>query len=233
MAALVYSQFDSDIFGADFWRVVGADADAVAREIAGLNADVALIVDAKLPAGQRDSIAKFQALGFCKAAVMIELVQPAPRDLPAPAMVPKTVAHLTLAPAVLRQHAENFIFQRFRQDPQLPQAASIKLMEIWIKNALAGRRNVVAIRNNFCTYSIADAALTIDLLSCIDRGQGVATQLLTAVMAVARAAGVGQVRVTTEAENVIALRTYIRAGFVPENSTVALHFVRGFAVQNA
>ncbi len=99
-------------------------------------------------------------------------------------------------------------------------------MRRWITNSLGGRREVLAIGRNFCTFAVEGARLTIDLLSCPDAGQGVAGRLLTSIHAEAATRGCTELRVTTEAENVAAMRVYLRAGIVPVRSWAAMHMVR-------
>ena len=108
----------------------------------------------------------------------------------------------------------------------MPAEGAVELMRRWITNSLAGRREVLAIGRNFCSYAVDDARLTIDLLSCPDAGQGVAGRLLTSIHAQAAARSCVEMRVTTEAENIAAMRVYQRAGFVPMQSWAAMHLVR-------
>jgi len=223
MATLQYSAFDSAIFGLRFLRVTAFDVSALADEIAAEPYDVPLVIDAKIPASDSATIDALRGLGFEKAATMVELSWQA-RALHID--LPHVETELQLSADDLTAHAEQFIYQRFYQDPRISRSATVKLMHTWIANSLGGRRKSVSMGRNFCTYALNDDRVTIDLLSCIDRGQGIAAQLLVAVQGIAVQTGLPAVHVTTEAENMVALKTYVRAGFVPCATAVALHFVR-------
>lgn len=216
------SEFDSDVFGLPFYRVLDADAGAVAEALKGLPSGPA-VVDLKLPASDPDETARFAALGFRKASIMVEFEAP---PLVSALPDPKLARTCALSGADLTAHAAGFRFQRFRQDGRLPAERSIDLMRRWIANSLAGRRETLAIGPNFCTFSADDTCLTIDLLSCIDQGQGMAKRLLTSFHAEGQARGATILRVTTEAENARAMHSYARAGFVPVRSYVAMHWIR-------
>lgn len=217
---LEHSAFDSEIFGIRFLRVTDPDPQRVADALRSEQGP--LIVDLKLDAADQKLAADFASVGFRKAAVMVSLSQPVSpeqTDL-------KVQTALTLSDQDLLAHAEGFMFQRFRQDPRIDRKSVIHLMTTWISNSLAGRRKTVAIGRNFCTYSIAEDTLTIDLLSVLDTGRGIGLQLLMAIQMAAKAATASTLHVTTEAENSRALGLYVRAGYVPVSSSLALHWVR-------
>jgi hypothetical protein len=157
--------------------------------------------------------------GFRRAATMMELTAP-PSDVSAAAGFTRK---LELSTEEMNAHAAGFTFARFAQDSLAPAGAGRRLMAAWITNSLAGRRQVLAEGRNFCTYALDGGELVIDLLSCIDRERGSAARLLAGIRAVAAEASAEIVRVTTEAENIPALRSYLRAGFTPVASRLALH----------
>lgn len=220
-AAIERSEFDSEVFGLDFFRVAVPDANRVAIELTKLPQNGA-VVDAKLDAGDFVTLGRFDALGFRRAATLVEF---ASQPLAGTAEF-DVQRSLLLDPDSLDAHARGFRFQRFAQDSRLPVEKAVELMRRWITNSLAGRRETMAIGQNFCTYDVADGRLTIDLLSCIDRGRGMAAQLLGAIHQEAAARGCHEVRVTTEAENVTAMRVYMSGGFRPRAAYAAMHLVR-------
>jgi hypothetical protein len=103
-------------------------------------------------------------------------------------------------------------------------------MARWIENSLSGRFKVASIGRNFCTFGLAGDELAIDLLSCLDARQGFATRLLHSLATSAAATGAKRIRVTTEAENLGAVRLYLSCGFFPVRSTVCMHRVDGPAL---
>ena len=218
---LEWCEFDSEIYGVDFYRALTSDVGLVADAIAALQAPT--VVDLKLDSSDPNIVDAFAALGFRKASVLVELELKVSSNVVADK---EALDRLELKDADLEAHAQGFRFQRFRQDGRLPEAASVRLMRSWIANSLAGRRETCAIGRNFCTFSVAEKRLTIDLLSCIDQSQGVAGRLLDSVHSEAAQRGMSEIRVTTEAENVAALRTYVRAGFRPAKSWAAMHYVQ-------
>jgi hypothetical protein len=221
-APIIHSEFDSGIFGVPFYRVLDAGAAGLAEALDALSGG-AVIADAKLPASDLAAAARLSALGFQKASTLIEFGgAPAGGQVPDPDLRHE----LSLSHEDLASHAQGFRFQRFRQDARIPEARSVTLMERWIDNSLGGRRETVAIGRNFCTFAVSGERLTVDLLSCLDTGQGVAGRLLAALHGIAGARGCRDIRVATEAENLAALRTYLRAGLLPVETWAALHLVR-------
>ena len=221
-ATIVRSEFDSAVFGVPFYRVTATDPAALPAAFQGLPAGP-LIVDAKVAADAVDMIGALDSLGFRKASTLVEFAAAPSGDAGQDDDVARM---LDLSEADLDEHARGFRFQRFRQDPRLPRERSMALMRQWIANSLGGRREVLALGRNFCTFAVDGGRLTIDLLSCPEAGRGMAGRLMRAVHAEAAARGCGEVRVTTEAENTVAMRVYLRAGFLPVSSWAAMHLVR-------
>lgn len=222
MPALERLSFDSEIFGVDFFRVATTDAGQVAALVARLQ--VPAIVDAKVSADDKGRIAELDALGFRKVSTLVEFSSSATAgNLDGDAR-----DHLTLDADDLDEHARGFQFQRFAQDGRIPRERTVEFMRAWIANSLAGRREVVAIGRNFCTYAVQGQRLTIDLLSVVDGGKGIAGRLLKSIRAIAGLRYCAEVRVATEAENIRALRVYIGAGFVPVAGWAAMHLVLGY-----
>lgn len=219
---VVRSDFDSEIFGVDFYRVVSNDIGLVRFAIQELPRE-RLIVDAKIAADDLDLVAGLDAIGFRKASTLVEFEASTVADATAD---PGLSRSLELGSEDLGSHASGFRFQRLMQDARIDRARTTELMRRWIANSLAGRRETLAIGRNFCTFSVDEGRLTIDLLSCLDKGQGIGARLLRSVHAEAAARGSNQVRVTTESENIPAMRLYSSAGFRPFAAWAAMHLVR-------
>lgn len=219
---VVRSDFDSEIFGVDFYRVVSNEIGLVRHEIEVLPRE-RLIVDAKIAADDLGLVAGLGAIGFRKASTLVEFETKPAADTAAD---PDLSRSLELGSEDLDAHARGFRFQRLMQDVRLDRARTTELMRRWIKNSLAGRRETLAIGRNFCTFSVDRQRMTIDLLSCLDKGQGIGGRLLRSVHAEATARGCTEVRVTTEAENIGAMRLYSAAGFRPVAAWAAMHLVR-------
>lgn len=220
--AIVRSEFDSEIFGVEFFRVVGRDPGKIEAELRALPSGP-VMVDAKVDADSFDLISCLNGAGFRKASTLVEFSTVPDADATPD---PEQSANLILGNGDLDAHANGFRFQRFAQDDRIPKDSVVALMRNWITNSLAGRRKTLAIGRNFCTYTVEGGCLTIDLVSCLDTGQGMTGRLLGALHAEAKARGCREMHVTTEAENVSAMRAYTRAGFKPVRSWVAMHLVR-------
>ena len=221
-SGVVRSDFDSEIFGVDFYRVVSNEIDLVRSAIEALP-EKGVIVDAKFPADVLSLVSGLDDLGFRKVSTLVEFeTKPAGDTAGDPALS----RSLKLNPEDLEAHARGFHFQRLMQDVRMDRARTVELMRRWITNSLAGRRETLAIGRNFCTFAVVERRMTIDLLSCLDKGQGIGGRLLRSVHAEAAARGCTEVRVTTEAGNIGAMRLYSAAGFRPVAAWAAMHLVR-------
>jgi hypothetical protein len=221
-SGVVRSDFDSDVFGVEFYRVISNDVELIRSATDALPKE-GVIVDAKVPADDMGLVAGLDAIGFRKVSTLVEFeTKPAAGS----AADPDLSRSLELGSEDLEAHATGFRFQRLMQDVRIDRARTSELMRRWIVNSLAGRRETLAIGRNFCTFSVHDGRLTIDLLSCLDKGQGIGARLLRCVHAEAAARGCTEVRVTTEAENITAMRLYSAAGFRPVAAWAAMHLVR-------
>lgn len=133
---------------------------------------------------------------------------------------------LDLDPMDVRAHAAQHVYGRFRQDPLIATDASIDLYEAWVRNSTGGAKRVIAITRNFISFEDCARVRWIDLVSVLDKRAGVASKLLYMVVTDARCRGLAEVKVVTDRDNVLALKTYQRAGFQPERSLAILHLLR-------
>lgn len=225
-SALVYQTFDSEIFGLPFYRVADPGSPSLAGEIANLAAAGRFAVDAKLSAGDTEGLARLEALGFRRVCGQTLLTHDlAGPDAPRGGIAARILDRLELDAETLRAHAAGFRFARFLQDPRLPAAGAQRLLERWIANSLGGRCKLAVIGRDFCSFRAAGDEIVIDLLSCLETGQGHASALLQAVIAHGRARAARSIRVVTESENAPALRAYERNGFRRCGALVVLHLV--------
>jgi len=225
--SLYFSSFDSDVFRVPFFRLTSVDAAELADELQVEKSKGPMIADAKIAAGDVAQERRLIGLGFRRVTTQVELTATIGTQWSG-AQAAGFTDSLVLDATDLTAHAASFVFSRFLQDPFIPRADAVRFMETWINNSLNGRRKVVAIGRNFCTYQLRETALEIDLLSCLDRRAGIATRLLSAIRTIAANADLPAVQVVTEAENVPALRTYVLSGFVPSKATLAMHLVHGY-----
>lgn len=229
--ALERQAFDSDAFGFPWYRLVCPDAQGLEVEVEGLAAAGPHAIDAKLPAEALGPARRLLALGFRRICTQLELVHPL-GSAPAngrPNLPPVTAIEisdsLVLPEELLGRHARNFAYDRFSQDPLLPEAGVRTLYRRWIGNSLSGRKLVVHDGRNFCTYAEREGTWSIDLVSVLDAGRGVGTGLLAALVERGRAGRARSLTVVTECENRSAWRLYLRSGFEPARFTSVFHKV--------
>jgi GNAT superfamily N-acetyltransferase len=224
MTALVPRAFDSEAFGAPYYRVVAWDDPQLATELGPLVRRHPIIIDAKLPAAETDRILRLQALGFRSVAVQIAMRHGLDRAQP-PRHDVTVVDQLDLSDESLDRHAANFRFDRFSCDPLMSRAARDRVYRGWIAESLSGHATVACLGANFCTFKCEETRLSIDLLSVLDQRQGIGRSLVLAVLEEARRRGLGEARVVTECANEPAWRLYASIGFRIEAYLNCLHFV--------
>ena len=93
----------------------------------------------------------------------------------------------------------------------------------WIRNSIGGGKRVASIDRNFLTFEDTAGARQIDLLSVLSKRTGIAARLLAAIVEDARKAGLREVKVLTDRDNIAAVHAYRAAGFVPERLLAVFH----------
>lgn len=231
--ALERQAFDSDAFGFAWYRVVDVAAAGLAAEVAALERrGDPHAIDAKLPAEALDEARLLQDLGFRRVCTQFELLHPlagaeaGTGAEPAGAPAIELSDSLALPDDVLWRHAHNFRFDRFSQDPLLPEAGVRTLYRRWIGNSLAGRKRVAHDGRNFCSYAERPDGWSIDLVSVLDAGRGIGLRIVSALVAHARTRGAPSLSVVTECENRPAWRLYLRSGFAPARFVTVFHKVQ-------
>lgn len=218
-------QFDSDIFGRPFYRIISFDLDRLDPELASVLGIPSVIIDAKLPSGEVEQAAFLMRRGFRKVCMQIELIHRLQETIRASSA--EICPRLDLHPDVLREHARHFLSDRFALDVCLPREGHDRLYEVWMRNSLSGARHSISARgNNFVTFRDDGEEVRIDLVSVLDKAKGIGTDLINAVLLDAQRRGKSCVRVVTECENVRAIGLYAKTGFNMSCYYTVLHFVR-------
>src|SRR5262245_13486412 len=216
--------FDSAAFDIPFYRVQAIDAAGLAAALADFGAREPYIIDAKVPSAHLDDTRIMMELVFRRVCTQVELVH---RLGASDATVgnSQTSDHLELPETELRAHAANFRYDRFSLDPLLPRRGIEELYYRWIQNSLGGRKRVVHKGTGFCTFAADGAQARIDLLSVLESGAGIGTDLLRSLIECCRQEGRESISVVTECENPRAWRLYQRLDFSVARYMSVFHYV--------
>jgi GNAT superfamily N-acetyltransferase len=223
MTSVAQQAFDTEIFGLPFYRVMDLDQADLERDLPPLLRRKPVIVDAKVPADRSDLVRFLLGFGFRSVCTQVTLVH----DLAKVPVTPQRVdvrAHVEFDAETLHAHVANFQADRFARDPLIHSTEHDRLYERWIENSLARMQAAVHGRN-FCSFAIQDRRVSIDLLSVLDKKQGIGRNLVSAVLREAARQRKESVAVVTECGNEAAWRLYLRCGFRPDGFTDCLHFV--------
>jgi len=220
------NSFDSEFFGMPCFRltdpIAPPDLDALSRQAPRKP----YFADAKVPASDLVTARLLLDRGFRRICTQVELIHPLTK-LTADAATHQTVEIkniMHLSEDEIQAHASHFETSRFRQDPTVPIAAANALYAQWIRNSLSGSKRIALAAANFCTFSDNEHTRQIDLLSVLDKRQGYARSILSALLADARHNECTCVRVITEVENCAALAVYRRLGFTIERFISVFQF---------
>lgn len=206
------SAFDEKFLGVACFRLKPPIVEDDVIAICQLDGKDPCFVDTKLDASDIKTARRLLEIGFRKVCTQICLTHPLTKTVAASEKV-RFGDHLELPPETIEEHAAHFVTSRFRQDPQIDPERSDSLYAQWITNSLGGRKRVVSIGRNFCTYADNGSVRSIDLLSVLDKRQGYAHLLLSALAVDAKDLGLDRLETVTETENGAAVRAYIKAGF--------------------
>lgn len=225
-ACLERQAFDEAAFGRPFYRVTSMDGPGLERGVATLREYGApFIIDAKASSDDLSASRLLQALGFRKVCIQIELVHDlsSTTAFDSEACVADTVEW---PDALIAEHARNFVFDRFALDIELPTEGHDRLYASWIRNSLTSpRKRVLHIGRNFVTFSEEGEGFKIDLLSVLDRRQGIGRRLLNSLISLAKDTSRACVMTVTECENRAAVRLYCQTGYRLSNFQTVFHCV--------
>ena len=225
MSCLERQVFDEHAFGVPFYRVSSEDWDALAEEIARLKATGRpFIIDAKRDARDLEARLCLDHMGFREVCMQVRLTH----HLACGGAMDPDVALQDLVnwpDHVIDAHVANFTFDRFSLDPSLPREGHDRLYQGWIRNTLASdRAKVFHIGHNFLTFRPGDRSAKIDLVSVLDRRQGIGRRLLASLLAWAKTERLEEIRVVTQLENKAAVALYVTENFEPCGQQVVYHF---------
>jgi RimJ/RimL family protein N-acetyltransferase len=228
MRCIQQQAFDTEVFEVPFYRVIEFDMERVEMELDQIKAaHTSFIVDAKVPSYQNDWNSFLQDQGFHKACLQVELCC----NINAQNMKSHGVRimdQIEFDDELIKKHAENFIYDRFSSDAKLNVTKSNELYQRWMRNSLNSRAiKVAVIGRNLCTFKEKEEKIIIDLISVLDKKQGIAVMLLSAINNHAFDHQYGMVIALTEAENVPALRLYQRMGFEVSGFYSCFHMIMG------
>lgn len=224
---LVGSAFNTECLGRPSYRltppVSQSDLDAAASH----QRSGPLFVDIKIPVGDVATARHLLQAGFAKVCTQAELHHDLQVVVDEGLSDVTIVDRLSLKPADIEAHAAHFETSRFRQDHRIPEKLANELYRRWIENSLSGRKRVVAIGRNFCTFEDCDGARVIDLLSVLDKRRGHARRLVSKLVSDAKRAGLREVRVVSEVENTASNAVYRQNGFTYALFMTCLHLWSG------
>lgn len=213
--SIKYSKFDSDIFGVDYFRVVSSDKRAIEKDLKTLQPHC--IVDAKIDIDNIELDVFLQEQDFKKICTQVTLHIKNIKNIPKLDDV-SIDDYLYISHKDIKQHSQNFIYNRFVLDSRLDKKLSFLVYERWITNSLQNKNIKIAhIGNDFCTFKIDANTVVLDLLSVLNKKQGIAKKLLQAVEHWSFENNINTIIVGTESENTIALGLYKKYGFIADS----------------
>lgn len=213
MKTLAFQNFEYEIFKVPFFRITDFDLDTLDRELAQVDSEnEKYIIDTKMNSHLYDNDIFLQKHGFRKVCMQVELIaKPKKVTDNGGAVIEKVVK---MDPAVIRKHAEGFIYDRFSLDAMLSVEKKNERFSLWINNSLLNENIYVCrIGDNFCTFKDKGDILFIDLVSVIDAGKGFGTKIMNAVLDFAFEHKKTAVHVITECENIASVALYKKCGF--------------------
>jgi GNAT superfamily N-acetyltransferase len=214
--------FDERFFAVPCYRLVPPIEPSDLRALAVVRSEVAVFACAKVDASDLATVSRLEALGFRRISTQVRLRR-CLESPPGAASDAWIGDRLELGAADIRAHATQLETGRVRQDPRIATATAIEFYMAWIRNSIGGGKRVASIDRNFLTFEDTAGARLIDLLSVLSKRAGIAARLLAAIVEDARKAGLREVNVLTDRDNIAAVHAYSAAGFVPERLLAVFH----------
>lgn len=232
MVKYFYCDFDSRIFKRKWYRLNLSDEDPLDKEylrktILGSDADY---VDLKLRA-EKSSIFErsLKELKFRKICDQITLCCGLDKQ------ILKTENYSTYCASPLDSHTidritdkcyDLFNTSRFSLDEMLEKELVLNFFRSWIKNSLSNNSYAKFIWNNsFCTLKPENEDMIIDLIAVPseDQRKGIGSKLISDAINYSKNAGYKHILSTTETENHIAIKLYLKYGFEVRRFTSVFH----------
>jgi GNAT superfamily N-acetyltransferase len=214
--------FDQTFLGVACYRLVPPIEPSDLAALNTLRGEESIFASTKIDASDDAMANTLEQLGYrriCKQIVLRARLDGAARSTDEASIT----ARLDLDPVDVRAHAAQFDSGRFRQDRLIATDAAIEFYAAWVRNSTHGAKRVASINRNFASFEDRAGVRWIDLLSVLDRGEGIALRLVGAIIEDARRSSLQEVKVVTDGNNMAALRAYRKAGFEPERSLMVFH----------
>jgi len=193
------------------------------------------LVSCRIDGSQTEVISELKAVGFVEICVNLTYEINAPFPVSSEIDGVRHAASSDRA-AVGEVAAGSFEFDRFHQDPEIPDSTASELKSTWAKNFFLGRRGdflLVAVSSQDIAGFVqiikkSEDCLVIDLIAVEERfrNQGIATKLIESVMT-RLSDKTRTVRAGTQAANARSRALYSRLGFKVVSEECVLHLHRG------
>jgi len=215
MNIITKQDFDSKIFGVDYYRIQSSDIERIKKELAAVKVINPVMIDTKIAASEKELDRYLQSEDFRKVCMQIELeCFPVDAD---DSGFPKHIVitdHIELDDKLIQEHSENFLYDRFSLDCRIEKSKRDLLYSTWVKNSLLDKNILKAhIGSNFVSFRQQGEIIKLDLSSVLEKGIGVGSSLLKRIKWYAKQNGKKRILVVTECENVDAVRFYMANGF--------------------
>jgi len=224
LTCLTRQEFDSDVFGLDFYRVTRLDPEILGRELSLL--PVPFMADAKTPAQDIDGTKSLMRLGFRKVCTQPTYRLDLSNVSKAASGEPSEATEISADE--LAAHAANFPYSRFGLDPDVADHERLSHQKRWLTNTMASAGIFKFVEPGaFVSFKLRDNAAVIDLISVLPRARGRGSLLLGRLRAWAASKGLARIEVTTESENITACLFYQKNGYHLDRVAAAFHMRKG------
>jgi hypothetical protein len=222
---LEFSAFDTEAFGVPCYKLVDPAQEGLSW-LAQRSRNEPLFATCKIACGGPSHSQALHSAGFIAICTQIRLTAriDGHPESPAPAI------SLDFDDQEVDGHAGNFRHDRLSQDTRIPAEWRLRYYRSWLRNS-KGRGILVARHGSaICTLRLTPPSSTIELMSSLVPGRGEARAALENAIGLARRHSCTEISVTTEAENIPALKLYTTAGLAPVES-LRVHHLLGAKAQ--
>lgn len=224
MQSIVLQDFDTNIFEINYYRVINDDLTQIQSDLTQISKSNDYIIDAKIDA-QNHELCKFlNESGFEKICEQTRFCAGS-NHISSHSEI-NIVKNRSISDTDARKYANNFTFDRFSVDERLDQSKVKSMYATWIKNSFNSDKVMIAeYMKNFCSFRCHKNNLSIDLLCVTEKRKGIASKLLKAVINYAHDNCIDSINVTTETNNMPAVKTYLKNGFYSDRQLSCFHLV--------
>jgi hypothetical protein len=217
--------FDSNIFKKPCYRITSENFEYIQSTLLEYKFKKNIFIDAKVNAANKFLDIYLKRFGFHKVCMQVRLIFDINKNLSnsKPQFSTKSVS---LSEEKIRQHCDNFYYDRFSLDPRISKVDRDNLYTSWIRNSLSNESIIkAAIDENFISFKPDGHILKLDLSSVLNQGKGIGTLLLSDVVAYGAENNFKQVSVLTETENISAVKFYLQNGFRLDSFYSCFHYI--------